>query len=156
MSESDKKETTEVSCLCKKVTFQLTGAPMASAVCHCKECRKAFSTLASYNVLFGPNQVVLQTDEQYLKSFPITDKMTRYFCSECGTTMKVTAKGGVVVFNAAVLTGSDASKIPDAYQPGLQVWYTEKVMDLPGAEVNGKPKFKNLPTAFGGDGSLVE
>lgn len=72
------------SCLCAKVTYQISGAVGDIIHCHCETCRKAhgaaFSSVASVDdqdfQVFGRDQ---------LSVFESSPGKHRYFCKNCGT-----------------------------------------------------------------------
>lgn len=72
------------SCLCGKVTYEISGEVGEIVHCHCETCRKAhgsaFSSVAAVNDadfdLYGCEQ---------LNSFESSSGKVRHFCSNCGT-----------------------------------------------------------------------
>ena len=76
-------KTLKGSCLCKTITFEVTGKVKKLVNCHCSLCRKmngaAFSTYAA----------VLSSDFQLksgqLSSFKVSEHATKHFCADCGT-----------------------------------------------------------------------
>lgn len=82
------------SCLCGQVLVTVTGAPVASAVCHCLHCQKtagsAFST-----VLLLPDEAV--SVEGGVRSYhDVADSgasVTRSFCGRCGSPVETSSAG---------------------------------------------------------------
>jgi hypothetical protein len=73
------------TCLCRKVEFVIEGPVIGMSNCHCTECRKA------YGSAFGTVAVCKKHDFKYIKgqnlivSYKQTKRVTRYFCSSCGS-----------------------------------------------------------------------
>ncbi len=72
------------SCLCGKVTYEISGKIGDIVHCHCQTCRKAhgsaFSSVSSVN----DNQFTLLSKVP-LGCFESSKGKNRYFCSNCGT-----------------------------------------------------------------------
>lgn len=77
------------SCLCRQVTFTVDGPISAMSNCHCTECRKA------YGSAFGTVAVCKQDDFRYLSgenliaAYKQTERVTRYFCKNCGSPLPI-------------------------------------------------------------------
>lgn len=76
------------SCLCGSVRFSTKARPVYSAYCHCSECRKfsgsghsAFIGVSFDQLNFNPGS------EQYLGTYPKTQKTTMVFCNRCGSSL---------------------------------------------------------------------
>ena len=72
------------SCLCGACRF-VTRVPLTDAsLCHCSLCRKgsgsAFGAYASV-----PRTALVWESSQSLTSYPVTARLTRFFCGICGT-----------------------------------------------------------------------
>jgi hypothetical protein len=76
------------SCLCGKVTYSCEAEPIATAVCHCKDCQKQTGT--TFSLIVAVPREALQIDWDGLGSFTTvgTDtgqEVARKFCRECGS-----------------------------------------------------------------------
>ena len=72
------------SCLCGKVTYEISGKVGDIVHCHCVTCRKAhgaaFSSVARVN-----DADFILSGLDHLNSFESSTGKRRYFCSNCGT-----------------------------------------------------------------------
>lgn len=73
-------------CLCGKVRFRISAAPIATRLCWCRVCQYLASGNATVNVVFPSNAITI---EGRLNDFQSTadsgNRMHRRFCPECGT-----------------------------------------------------------------------
>lgn len=76
------------SCLCGKVTFELSAEPKAISHCHCKMCQKqhgaAFATYAS----IPKSQLVYLSGQINLTAYKSSGNISRKFCSSCGSNIE--------------------------------------------------------------------
>lgn len=72
------------SCLCGKVTYEITGKIGDIIHCHCQTCRKAHgSAFSSVSSVDDANFKL--SGEDALNAFESSQGKWRYFCSNCGT-----------------------------------------------------------------------
>lgn len=75
------------SCLCKKVTFEVSKFEPLVGHCHCTMCQKfhgaAFSTFVECKL----EQLTWLTGEQYLASYQAENGTVRKFCQCCGSSL---------------------------------------------------------------------
>lgn len=50
------------SCLCRKVTFEVSGEPQASALCYCTHCQRSSGSAFSHNLVFPASAVKVTSD----------------------------------------------------------------------------------------------
>ena len=73
-------------CLCGQFSYESSAAPLATMICHCKNCQRQGGAAFSVNVVVPADAV---TTKGALKSF--LDKadsgntVERQFCAECGS-----------------------------------------------------------------------
>ena len=72
------------SCLCGKVTYEISGTVGDIVHCHCVTCRKAHGAAFSSVAAVQDGDFRLSGSE-HLKSFESSKGKRRYFCSNCGT-----------------------------------------------------------------------
>lgn len=74
------------ACHCGAVSYRFQSGPLAVVNCHCSLCRcmtgAAFSTYA----VVGRDQFVVE-NKKVLSAFEVTGRVTRHFCSRCGTSI---------------------------------------------------------------------
>lgn len=109
------------SCLCGKVTYDSTGEPLATAVCHCTECQKQTGT--SFSVVVVVPRDALQIEGSSLSSYTTvgTDsgqEVARRFCSECGSPIVSLSDGTPELAFIKAGTLNDSSWL----EPQMQVW----------------------------------
>jgi hypothetical protein len=72
------------SCLCGKVTYQISGELGDIVHCHCETCRKAHGSAFSSVAAVNDNDFKL-TGRESLGLYESSPGKARYFCSSCGT-----------------------------------------------------------------------
>ena len=73
-------------CLCGQVRYTLTGEPIHSYVCHCRDCQRATAAPFAAGIAFPASSVSLQGE---LKIFDMAggsgQTVHRNFCPNCGS-----------------------------------------------------------------------
>jgi hypothetical protein len=83
-------------CLCRAVTFTVTGPPVYNVVCHCENCKRQGGSTLHCASIFPRKQYTLGAGcERYITTYTDRDTQSgrplyRAFCSVCGS--KVSAK----------------------------------------------------------------
>lgn len=73
------------SCLCKAVTFEVSGDLPPANACHCVQCRKHSGHFeASTDV---PRSAVIVYGSEHVKWYKSSEKVRRGFCSNCGSSL---------------------------------------------------------------------
>jgi hypothetical protein len=73
-------------CLCKRVRYQLTAAPIAMRLCWCRDCQYFASGNATVNVVFPSEALTVEGELRDFQSVAESgNRMHRRFCPECGT-----------------------------------------------------------------------
>jgi hypothetical protein len=86
-------EELEGGCLCGKVRFRTTQAPLRTFACHCTFCQKVTGSSFYAESMFPREAVVFNTEE--LSTYEHTSdgsnkKVFVHFCPTCGTTVSLT------------------------------------------------------------------
>lgn len=82
-------------CHCGAVRYEIEGEPVASALCHCSDCRKhAGAPVVSWG-MFKQDSVRITKGET--KTYASSQHGRRQFCAECGT--------GLFYINGEILPG---------------------------------------------------
>ena len=106
-------------CLCGQASYEVEGRPLATAVCHCRNCQRQAGTAFSV-IVAVPSDAVSLTGE--LKTFhDEADSgrvLQRKFCPECGSPLFSVAADdpGTTFVKAGTL--DDVADI----RPEFQVW----------------------------------
>lgn len=76
------------SCLCGKVAFEVTGAPLKFLYCHCRSCQKSSGSVHAANLAFPANSITWTQGEDLIQLFVDTEEnpgFPRAFCKNCGS-----------------------------------------------------------------------
>ncbi len=138
-------ETFKGSCFCGEVEFEVTGEPAAMGYCHCVDCAAwAAAPINSFS-LWAPDSVRITKGEDNIGTFNKTENSFRKFCKTCG--------GHVMSDHPGMkLVDVYANVVPGfTHEPTLHVFYASKTVSVK----DGLPKFKDMPTEFGGSGETL-
>src|SRR5690606_3064686 len=120
-------------CLCGQVTYELTGDPIATAVCHCDHCQRQSGGAFSVNLVVHESQLDVTGDLQtYVETGENDDGeyVNRKFCGSCGSPIvsELVQTEGVVAVKAGSL--DDRSDV----RPTAEVWCVDRQpwVELPG------------------------
>lgn len=74
------------SCLCRGVTFVMTGAARRAHHCHCGRCRKARAAAYGSNLFTDVDGIHWLSGEELIASYKLPDAafFTQVFCRRCG------------------------------------------------------------------------
>lgn len=73
-------------CLCGAVRFEVTGEPILSGTCYCRDCQIVSGGAAAYGMMFPVDALTIVKGEMkvsVVKAASGSD-VYRYFCPECG------------------------------------------------------------------------
>lgn len=73
------------SCLCGKITIEVSGPMREVVACHCGQCRK--QTGSFYMATNAPDEALSITGGEYLKWYQSSENAKRGFCSNCGSAL---------------------------------------------------------------------
>src|SRR3546814_20490356 len=85
---SDTTTTRTGRCLCGEVTYEISGDPIATAVCHCEHCQRQSGGAFSVNVVMPASQLTISGT---LQTYENTNEdgsevyVRRRFCGSCGS-----------------------------------------------------------------------
>lgn len=119
--------------MCGDVTYELTGDPIATAVCHCEHCQRQSGGAFSVNVVVHESQLTVSgTLQTYVETGENDDGeyVRRRFCGSCGSPIvsEMVQSAGVVAVKAGSL--DDRSDV----RPTVEVWCVDR---QPWAELPG-------------------
>lgn len=124
-------------CLCGAVTYELSGDPIATAVCHCDHCQRQSGGAFSVNLIAHSSQLsitgTLRTyDERGERGDDVY--VRRRFCEICGSPIvsELAKTDGVVAVKAGTL--DDRADV----LPTVEVWCQDRQpwVSLPGMAVS--------------------
>jgi hypothetical protein len=116
------------SCLCRKVSYEITGNMGVFQYCHCSRCRKFTGSAHASNLFVAPVDFHWLTGEEYVGRY--NPQETRYFatafCKNCGSSMPWVSKSGKVVIVPAGTLDEDPGIRPDKniFCASRPAWYT--------------------------------
>ena len=112
-------------CLCGKVTYELSGEPIATAVCHCSHCQRQSGGAFSVNVIALPDQLTVTGElGTYVETGENDDGeyVHRRFCPSCGSPIvSEMLQAGIVAVKAGTLDD------PSWVKPDAHIWCDEKM-----------------------------
>ncbi len=80
----------EGSCLCKSVTFELSGELKGFYLCHCSRCRKETGSAHAANLFCAGGTLRWISGEDLVKTYSVpTTRFSTAFCSKCGSSLPV-------------------------------------------------------------------
>lgn len=106
-------------CLCGRVRYTLSGEPVFSGLCHCRNCQRytgsAFETVVAYPAASVSVQGELKT---YNDTGDSGQPVYRRFCPNCGS--GVIAEAAMLPGMTLVLTGTLDD--PGTYTPAMEIY----------------------------------
>jgi len=133
------------TCFCGAVEFEASGAPAAAGYCHCADCQAWSAGPINAFSLWPPDSVRITKGEDSVGTYNKTENSYRKFCTVCG---------------GHIMTDHPELKLVDVYAnllkgykhaPTLHVNYERRMLPVR----DGLPKFKDLPSEFGGSGETL-
>lgn len=124
-------------CLCGAVTFETSGDPIATAVCHCDHCQRQSGGAFSVNVVMHESQLKINGElRTYEERGENNDDVyvRRKFCPTCGSPVvsELAKTAGVLAVKAGLLDDRSGVK------PTVEVWCVDRQpwVSLPGMAVS--------------------
>ncbi|MEO1139779.1 MAG: GFA family protein [Pseudomonadota bacterium] len=112
----DKVDQVTGGCLCGKVRFVATGAPLRVGVCHCLDCRKHHGALFYAAAIFPEDAVEIAGETKAYEG--------RHFCPECGSSVFARSDNEVEIHLGSLDT-------PDQFEPEYELWTKRRESWLP-------------------------
>ncbi|EPE35273.1 Mss4-like protein [Glarea lozoyensis ATCC 20868] len=77
------------SCLCGAITYEFTGAPATTAICHCTDCQKWAGSALSTNVAVPHDSFKVTKGEakRYEMRGASGLEYPHFFCADCGSSI---------------------------------------------------------------------
>ncbi len=109
-------------CHCGAVRYEVEGAPLHSALCHCADCRRAAGAPLVAWAMFP--EAAVRVTKGAPKVYASSADGRRHFCGDCGA--------GLFYVNAATLPGvidvqSAGFDDPDALAPAAHIQTAERI-----------------------------
>jgi hypothetical protein len=123
-------------CLCGEVTYEITGDPLATVVCHCDHCQRQSGGAFSVNVVLHTSQLSLSGTLQTFEETGEHDDgvyVRRRFCGGCGSPIvsELVLTDGVIAVKAGTLDDrSGLRPVVEAWCVDRQPWVALANMDV--------------------------
>jgi len=108
-------------CLCGKVRFSMAGEPIATAICHCRNCQKTAGSAFSVIVLAPVAALSVEgTPAIYRDTGDSGATVERSFCGNCGSPIVSDSPG----MRQQGMTAIKAAAFDDVawLKPTVQIW----------------------------------
>ncbi len=111
------------SCHCGAVTYQIEGAPVRMAQCHCNACRRVTGTGHNVQAFFKSDQVTINgKTSTHDSTSDKGNKRTRHFCTTCGSRLFSENAAAPQIIGIAVGSFDDSSW----FKPEIIVYNAER------------------------------
>jgi len=116
------------SCLCRKVSYEITGNMGVFQYCHCSRCRKVSGSAHAANLFVSPDHFHWLSGEESVGRFDpdFTKYFATCFCKNCGSSLPWLSKSGRVVIVPAGTLDQDPGIRPskNIFCGSRPDWYT--------------------------------
>ncbi|MGW8204997.1 GFA family protein (plasmid) [Sphingomonas bisphenolicum] len=115
-------------CLCGQVRYSFTGAPLLTAVCHCRHCQRQGASAFSVVVAVPADSFTQQGETKvFADTGDSGQAVARHFCPTCGSPIASIADAlpGLVLIKAGTLDDFDR------HVPVMEVYCDNRVPWLP-------------------------
>ena len=137
--------TYKAACFCGAVELEVTGKPVFSGYCHCRDCQAWSAAPINAFSLWKSDSVRITRGEADIGTFHKTENSYRKFCKVCGGhLMTEHPRMRLIDVYANLLQGL-------THEPTLHANYGSKMVSLK----DGLPKFQDLPAELGGSGESL-
>ena len=103
------------SCLCRKVRFRVDGPVRALSHCHCSQCRKAYGSAFGTIAVVEARHFSYLAGADFIASYRQSERMTRYFCRNCGSKLPIAESWDPLVGIPAGLLEGDLGQTPSTH-----------------------------------------
>ncbi|MGQ1889047.1 GFA family protein [Thermophagus sp. OGC60D27] len=104
------------SCLCKGITFKVTGDFESFYLCHCNYCRKDTGSAHAASLFSSTAQLEWTKTETEIKTYqPPESRHVKAFCANCGSALPNVQMDGKLLVVPAGCLDTKLEKRPDAH-----------------------------------------
>lgn len=122
----------EGGCYCGNIRYSIEGEPVVKALCHCADCKKISGSTYSTNAVYPRSgfKVLSGSAKEYTVTADSGNKMTSYFCGDCGSTMwrEGATFPGLAVLKVGTLDNAealaDSKPLAELFAPSRVPWVT--------------------------------
>ncbi len=76
------------TCLCQKVSYEITGPFIRLNFCHCTMCQKSHGAAFAPYLRVAKQDFAIVSGNEFVTSFQSTPDITRTFCHVCGSNLQ--------------------------------------------------------------------
>ena len=107
-------------CLCGAVRYESAGEPLFSLKCHCRDCQRSSGTafVAAMRVPAAQFRITRGTPRRHVSNSDAGNAVTRYFCSDCGSTIYIQVATRPDIVGLRVGTLDD----PSVFRPEAEIF----------------------------------
>jgi hypothetical protein len=113
-------------CLCGQVRYSFTGAPLLTAICHCRHCQRQSGSAFSVVCAVPADSFTQQGEIRIFNDMGDSGHaVARHFCPECGSPIASIADAlpGLVLIKAGTLDDFDqTAPVMEAYCDSRLSW----------------------------------
>lgn len=108
-------------CMCGAIRYEVSGDPIWSAGCCCRDCARASGTPYIVWVGFPPERVTFLSGHPQI--YTSSKGVLRGFCKECGTSLTYGRDPAFEAVEPTLYVSAATLDDPGAYPPTEVVWY---------------------------------
>lgn len=117
------------SCLCRKVTYTISGNLGIFQYCHCSRCRKFSGSAFASNLMVSPDDFKWKSGEELVGRYELEEAkhFATSFCKNCGSSLPwLSQSGKAVIVPAGTLDGDpEIRPSQNIYCGSRAVWYED-------------------------------
>ncbi len=123
-------------CGCGEIRFEIAGALIAAAYCHCTRCQRRTGNAAQASARLSPGSLRIVSGEQHLRGWAPGGGLEKVFCGACGSALfaRDPDTGEITIVRLGVIDG-DPGVRPGARQFAAYAAVWESIPD------DGLPRF---------------
>lgn len=117
------------SCLCQKVSYEVSGSLGVFQYCHCSRCRKFTGSAHATNIIVLPEHFKWLDGEEHVGRFELENvkHFATSFCKNCGSSLPWLAQSrNAIIIPAGTLdTDPEIRPFQNIYWSSKADWYIE-------------------------------
>lgn len=125
--------------MCDRVKYSIDGTLDDVSFCHCSICRKTSGSAFAAYAATSINQFKWLQGENLLREFKVSELLTKYFCSNCGSSLLTCHASDPDFYHISLGCLNEATQLKPQYHQFVgskASWYTP---------LDDLPKFKEWP-----------
>ena len=119
------------SCLCRAVSYEITGSLKAAGHCHCLICRKSHGAAFATWAHVSPDQFRWRSGVEFVARYESSPGKERCFCQKCGSPLVLSDSGKITEVVLATVDGDPGVRPGEHIFVGFKAPWYEIVDALP-------------------------